>query len=151
MKISTTNKINRWHQPIVLACPINTESNHAFRTGTPKFGIKLCTLGWIRGSEPINCERTKKRRNICEKIWRDTPVVKINDSTQRISVLIERPGDPLNFNRHIINGTKLKDLKSLALQSEWRTALTGDNRSIFAVSVQFDYFTLDKRLERLSE
>ena len=149
MKNCTTNKINRWHQPIVLTRPINTESVHTFRTRTPKFGIKPCTLGWIWGSEPINCERTEKRRDICEKICRDTLVIKINDSTQRISIIIERPGDPLNFNRHIINGTKLKDLKSVELQPEGCTALTGDNRSILAVGVQFDHFALDKRLKRL--
>ena len=78
-----------------------------------------------------------------------TPVVKINDSTQRIIIIIEKPGDPLNFNRHIVNGTKLKDLKSVALQPEGCTALTGDNRSIFAVRVQLDHSALDKRLKRL--
>ena len=69
--------------------PTGTKSVHAFATGTPELRVKTLALSEKRGSETIDVKGTKNTANMVEENSGNSPIIVINNATDRIRVRVE--------------------------------------------------------------
>ena len=74
---------------IVVNAPTGTKSVHAFATGTPELRVKTLALSRKRGCEAIDVKRTKNTANMLEENSETSPIIIINNATDRIRVRVE--------------------------------------------------------------
>ena len=107
MSNNFTNLRDRRKNPVIFSVPVLGES----RARLVKPGIETRNLGVLAAGKPVHCVGSPFTIKHAEHIVMYGVIVKIDSSTQKISLIILTPMNPLYFKGDTITDANIKNRK----------------------------------------
>ena len=108
MSNNSTNLRDRRKNPVIFSFLVLGESIDSFRARLVKSGIVTRNLGVIAAGKPVHCVGSPFTIKHAEHIIMYGVIVKIDGSTQKISLIIKTPRNPLYFKGNSVACANIK-------------------------------------------
>ena len=124
------NKGHWGNEPVILPRPVKTKGIHPLRVRISETGKESGQFAVMGIGKTIHGMWTPNVVYKAQKFKRNTPVIKINDPTDGIRVLIERPRNPVHLQINTISQNYLKNREGNFVQIPLHTPAANNGRNV---------------------